>query len=55
MHQQQLNEQQRLQLEQQLSHIENEVNKVKTPLSYADKVYQLLLHIDLVRRKLQKK
>jgi len=54
-HQQHLNEQQRLQLEQQLSHIENEVNKVKTPLSYAEKVYQLLLHIDLVRRKLQKK
>lgn len=55
VHQQQLNEQQRKQLEQQLSHIENEVNKVKTPLSYAEKVYQLLLHIDLIRRKLQQK
>jgi len=55
IHQQQLNQQQRRQLEQQLSHIENEVNKVKTPLSYAEKVYQLLLHIDLIRRKLQQK
>jgi len=34
--------------------LENEVNKVKTPLSYAEKVYQLLIHIDLVRKKLQK-
>ncbi|MEW5009382.1 MAG: TAXI family TRAP transporter solute-binding subunit [Cycloclasticus sp.] len=55
IHQQQLSQAQRIQLEQQLSHIENEVNKVKTPLSYADKVYQLLLHIDLIRRKLQQK
>jgi len=55
IHQQALTEAQRIQLEQQLSHIENEVNKVKTPLSYADKVYQLLLHIDLIRRKLQQK
>jgi TRAP transporter TAXI family solute receptor len=35
----------------ELSRIENEVNKVKTPLSYADQVYNLLLHIDLVRKK----
>ena len=55
IHQQQLTEQKRIQLEQQLSHIENEVNKVKTPLSYAEKVYQLLLHVDLIRRKLQQK
>ena len=46
-----LNEQQCKQLNEQLSHIENEVNKVKAPLSYAEKVYQLLVHIDLVRRK----
>jgi hypothetical protein len=36
----------------ELTQIENEVNKVKTPLSYADQVYNLLLHIDLVRNKL---
>lgn len=35
----------------ELARIENEVNKVKTPLSYADQVYNLLLHIDLVRKK----
>lgn len=39
-------------LNQELTEIENEVNKVKTPLSYADQVYNLLLHIDLVRKKL---
>jgi len=54
IHGQQLTPQQRQLLEQQLSHIENEVNKVKTPLSYAEKVYQLLVHIDLVRQKLHK-
>ena len=35
-----------------LSQIESEVNKVKTPLSYADQVYNLLLHIDLVKKNL---
>lgn len=40
------------QLNDELTQIENEVNKVKTPLSYADQVYNLLLHIDLVRKKL---
>ncbi len=39
-------------LNNELTKIENEVNKVKTPLSYADQVYNLLLHIDLVRKKL---
>jgi len=39
-------------LNDELTKIENEVNKVKTPLSYADQVYNLLLHIDLVRKKL---
>ncbi len=36
----------------ELDQIENEVNKVKAPLSYADQVYNLLLHIDLVRKKI---
>ena len=38
----------------ELEQIESEVNKVKTPLSYADQVYNLLLHIDLVRKKILK-
>lgn len=36
----------------ELDRIEEEVNKVKTPLSYADQLYNLLLHIDLVRKNL---
>jgi len=52
IHGQQLNDEQREQLAEELLHIENEVNKVKTPLSYAEKVYQLLIHIDLVKKKL---
>ncbi|HFD11162.1 MAG TPA: TAXI family TRAP transporter solute-binding subunit [Crenotrichaceae bacterium] len=40
------------QLLTQLKRIDNEVEKVKTPLSYADQLYQLLLHTDLVRKKL---
>jgi len=44
---------QQQQLSEKLAHIENEVNKVKTPLSYAEKVYQLLIHIDPVKKKLQ--
>ena len=39
----------------ELAQIEDQVNKVKTPLSYADQVYNLLLHIDLVRNKLNAK
>lgn len=35
-----------------LNMVETEVNKVKPPLSYADQVYNLLMHIDLVRKKL---
>lgn len=35
-----------------LTMVENEVNKVKPPLSYVDQLYNLLLHIDLVRKKL---
>jgi len=54
IHGQTLSDKQHQQLDKQLSHIENEVHKVKTPLSYAEKVYQLLVHIDLVRKKLQK-
>ena len=37
---------------QELKRIEEEVNKVKTPLSYADQLYNLLMHIDLVKRKM---
>ncbi len=37
---------------QELKRIEEEVNKVKTPLSYADQLYNLLLHIDLVKKKM---
>jgi hypothetical protein len=54
VHDQTITDSQRQRLAEKLSHIENEVNKVKTPLSYAEKVYQLLIHIDLVRKKLQK-
>jgi hypothetical protein len=43
------------QLHKQLDRIDNEVEKVKTPLSYADQLYQLLLHTDLVRKKLKNK
>jgi TRAP transporter TAXI family solute receptor len=43
------------QLLKQLDRIDNEVEKVKTPLSYADQLYQLLLHTDLVRKKLKNK
>ncbi|NQZ54221.1 MAG: TAXI family TRAP transporter solute-binding subunit [Piscirickettsiaceae bacterium] len=41
-------------LMKELERIESEVNKVKTPLSYADQVYNLLLHVDLVRNKISK-
>ena len=51
VHNQQLTEAQRQVFSKELARIENEVNKVKTPLSYADQVYNLLLHIDLVRKK----
>ncbi len=34
-----------------LAQIEEEVIKVNTPLSYADQLYNLLLHIDLVKKK----
>ncbi len=39
-------------LNSKLTMVENEVNNVKPPLSYVDQVYNLLLHIDLVRKKL---
>jgi TRAP transporter TAXI family solute receptor len=52
IHGKKLSAEERQQLDEELSHIENEVNKVKTPLSYAEKVYQLLSHIHLVRQKL---
>jgi len=39
---------------QKLDTIEEEARKVSVPLSYSDELYNLRLHIDLVRRKLQK-
>jgi len=38
---------------QRLDDIEEEVRKVNVPLSYSDELYNLRLHIDLVRNKLQ--
>ena len=37
---------------QELDRLESEVNKVKVPLSYADELYDLRLHIGLVRSQL---
>ena len=53
MHQLPLSSQQIDSLKGDLLQIQNEVNKVKTPLSYADQVYNLLLHIDLVQNNLK--
>ncbi|NOQ63560.1 MAG: C4-dicarboxylate ABC transporter substrate-binding protein [Methyloprofundus sp.] len=39
-------------LQEKISLIDREVNKENPPLSYADQLYNLLLHIDLVRKKL---
>ena len=39
---------------EKLDTIEEEVRKVSIPLSYSDELYNLRLHIDLVRSKLQK-
>ena len=39
---------------QKLDTIEEEARKVSVPLSYSDELYNLRLHIDLVRSKLQK-
>lgn len=36
----------------ELDRIENRVNKVSTPLSYADQLYNLRIHINLVREKI---
>ncbi|WP_158083165.1 TAXI family TRAP transporter solute-binding subunit [Methyloprofundus sedimenti] len=55
VHRQQLSVAQFVMISRELSRIEDQVNKVKTPLSYADQVYNLLLHIDLVRKKLNAK
>lgn len=38
----------------ELDRIEDEVHKVSTPLLYADQLYNLRMHINLVREKLQK-
>ncbi len=37
-----------------LDEMEEEARKVTIPLSYSDELYNLRLHIDLVRRKLKK-
>jgi hypothetical protein len=37
----------------QLDEIESKVNTVQVPLSYADELYALKSHIQLVRRRLQ--
>jgi hypothetical protein len=37
----------------QLQRIEDEVRKVEVPLSYADELYDLRLHLGLVRDRLQ--
>ena len=52
MHEGALSAEQITALNNELLQIQNEVNKVKTPLSYADQVYNLLLHIDLVKKNL---
>lgn len=49
-HEQQISTQLIESLNNDLLQIQNEVSKVKTPLSYADQVYNLLLHIDLVKK-----
>ena len=38
---------------QKLDVLEEEVRKVSIPLSYSDELYNLRLHIDLVRNKLR--
>ena len=39
----------RMKLLQQLNNLEEDVRKVSVPLSYADELYSLRLHIGLVR------
>jgi TRAP transporter TAXI family solute receptor len=43
----------RHELTKELERIETEVISVKTPLSYADQLYNLLMHIDLVKKKIK--
>lgn len=38
----------------ELDRIEDEVNKISTPLAYADQLYNLRMHINLVRENLEK-
>ncbi len=40
---------------QEIDRISEEVSKLNTPLSNADQVYNLLIHIDLVRKSIQEK
>ena len=38
---------------EELNRIEHEVAKVDVPMSYADQLYHLRLHINLIREKLE--
>ena len=42
----------RLQRDDRIDHIEEEVNKIKVPASFADQFYVLRGHIDFVRERL---
>ena len=50
-----LSEEQYNNLMQELDRITEEVSKLNTPLSNADQVYNLLLHIDLIKKTVQSK
>ncbi|WP_214660570.1 hypothetical protein [sulfur-oxidizing endosymbiont of Gigantopelta aegis] len=42
-------------LNSELDRIYNEVSKLNTPLSNADQVYNLLVHVDLIKKSLKAK
>jgi len=50
---QELTEEHYNKLIEELVEVEQQVNKIKTPLSYTDQLFNLLLHIDLVKKKLR--
>ena len=54
MHYDDSSEQREIQLDE-LERIEQEVAKVDVPMSYADQLYHLRLHIHLIREKLESK
>ena len=47
-----LSKEQFTRLYKELKRIEEEVNKVKAPVSYADQLYNFMLHINLVKKKM---